>query len=799
MTSNENTKKTQKKKKRKPKISIRRWKFHRELEVLKEWEEKGVYDKYKLDANSKKPIFSIDTPPPYPSGKWHIGAVAQYTMIDMIARIQRLRGFNVLFPWGLDRNGINIEFTVEKKSHKSLHEFDRAEFIDLCKKEITKISDEIDRIARRIGCSMDFEDYYMTDSDKYRATTQKTFIELYKKGYIYEDLRPNNYDSSLKTTIADAEIYYETGETRLNYIKFPIEGQEDLNDESGHIPIATTRPELLCACQIILVHPEDERYTKFHGKNAILPLFDRAVPIKPHPAASPEYGSGAVMICSYGDSTDVQLFRELELEPIKAIDMDVRLTDAAGKYKGMTVERAKSEIIDDLDAYGYLDYHEIVEHKYPVSERSKARVEIILLKEYYVKQVDFLDALRKIADEMTFHPKKNKSILLDWINGVTIDWPISRRRYYHTEIPVWKCKECGEIHLPHPGPYYRPWCEDPPFKGDPCKKCGSKDGYIGEEKTFDTWMDSSNSSIYVLKYGQDQDFFSENHPCSIRPQGREIVRTWLYYTMLKNFLLLGKKPFDDVWISGLGMDKSGRKMSKSLGNVIDPDEIIDKYGVDAFRYWAATVSHVGDDFRIDEEKIKNTGKIITKLFNIARFTSFFENKSERLHEAELKPIDKWILAELNKFIDQATKGYDDFDFITPAQAVRNFASNIFASHYIEIGKQRAYDGDVAVCATLHTCLKAILKILHPITPFVTYRLYDMLYGEDIQFTDYPEKIMEDEVAEYGELSEKLLEFNSDVWKTKHDKKISLKDPIKVEIPEELEPFKEDLISMHHIE
>lgn len=799
MASKSNGKKKQKKKKRKPKISIRRWKFNRELDVLKEWEKNDVYSKYKLDPDSEKPVFSIDTPPPYPSGKWHIGAVAQYTMIDMIARIQRLRGYNVLFPWGLDRNGINIEFTVEKKSHKSLHEFDRAEFIRLCKKEITKISDEIDRIARRIGCSMDFEDYYMTDSDKYRSITQRTFIELYKKGYIYEDLRPNNYDSSLKTTIADAEIYYETGETRLNYIKFPIEGQEDLNSEDGHIPIATTRPELLCACQIVLVHPEDERYKRFHGKKAVLPLFDRSVPIQPHPAASPEYGSGAVMICSYGDSTDVQLFRELELEPIKALDLDVKLTEAADKYEGMTVDRAQGEILDDLDAYGYLDYHEIVEHKYPVSERSKARVEIILLKEYYVKQVDFLDELRDSADNMAFHPKKNKSILLDWINGVTIDWPISRRRYYHTEIPVWKCKSCGEIHLPEPGPYYRPWCEDPPFKDEPCQACGSTEGYVGEEKTFDTWMDSSNSSIYVLKYGQDQEFFKKHHPCSIRPQGREIVRTWLYYTMLKNYLLLGKKPFDDVWISGLGMDKSGRKMSKSLGNVIDPDEIIDKYGVDAFRYWAATVSHVGDDFRIDEEKIKNTGKIITKLFNIARFTSFFEDKSELLYKADLKPVDKWILAEMNKFIDLATKGYDDFDFIIPAQAVRNFATNIFASHYIELGKQRAYGGDDGVCATLHTCLKAILKILHPIVPFVTYRLYDMLYGEDVQFSDYPEKVMEKEVAEYGELSEKLLEFNSDVWKTKHDQKKSLKDPISVDIPEELEPFKDDLISMHHIE
>ncbi|MCP4762918.1 MAG: class I tRNA ligase family protein, partial [archaeon] len=610
-------KSTAKKSKRKSKVTIKRWKFQNELEILKEWEEKGVYEKYKLDSSSKKPIFSIDTPPPYPSGKWHIGAVAQYTMIDMIARIQRLRGYNVLFPWGLDRNGINIEFTVEKKYHKSLHEFDRKEFIDLCKKEITVISDQIDAIAKRIGCSMDFDNHYKTDSDEYRAVTQRSFIELYNKGYIIEDLRPNNYDPSLGTTIADAEIYYEEGETFLNYIKFPLQGAKDWQNDDGHIMIATTRPELICACQIILVHPDDDRFKHLHGKKALLPIYKRPVTIQPHLSASMEYGSGAVMICSFGDSTDVQLFRELKLKPIQAIDLEGKLTNEGGPYEGMSVDKAQEKIIFDLDMQGHLENSLKVRHKYPICERSKNRIEIILLKEYYVKQVEFIDDLRKMADEMEFHPKKNKTILLDWVNGVTIDWPISRRRFYHTEIPVWKCIECGEFHLPEPGKYYKPWCEDPPFKDEPCKKCGEKSGYIGEDKVFDTWMDSSNSGNFIIKYGQDDEFFKKNHPCSLRPQGREIVRTWLYYSMLKNRLLENKRAFDHVWISGLGMDKHGKKMSKSLGNVIDPDVIIEKGGVDAFRLWAATVSHVGDDFRIDEEKIINTGKVLTKYFNIS--------------------------------------------------------------------------------------------------------------------------------------------------------------------------------------
>ncbi len=782
----------------KPAISFKKWKFSKELEVLEEWKANGSYSAYKFDPNSKKRLFSIDTPPPYPSGKWHVGAVAHYAMIDMIARTQRLRGYNVHFPWCSDRNGINIELVVEKKEKKSLYEFGRAEFITKCKHEIALIAEDIDNIAKRIGLSADFDDPYKTDSDEYRTVTQSIFIELYKNGYVYEDFRPNNYCPGCKTTIADAEIYYKDGEITLNYVKFPIEGQEDLNNPNGHIIIATTRPELICACQIILVHPEDDRYKKFHGKRAILPMFNRSVPIRPHPSAKMEYGSGAVMICSYGDSTDVQLFRELSLEPIKALDLDVKFTEAAGKYQGLGVNKARKAILEDLEMHGHMEKQEQAPHKYPTCERSKDRVEIILLKEYYLKQVEFLDDIRNYAHKMKFHPPKNRNILLDWINSITIDWPISRRRYYHTEIPVWKCNKCGEIHLPKPGKYYQPWREEPPFANKPCTACKSTDGYTGETRTFDTWMDSSNSSLYVLKYGKDNEFFQKNYPCSIRPQGRDIVRTWLYYTTLKNKLLFNHKPFTHVWISGLGMDKFGRKMSKSLGNVIDPDKIINNYGVDAFRYSAAAISHVGEDFRIDEEKIANSRKTLTKFFNISKFTSMFPDKSRSIKSVGLRPVDKWVLAELNQCIKNAAKGYADFDFIVPLQVARNFFVNIFANHYLEMTKARAYEGDKAVWATLHVCLKAILKLFHPIIPFLTYKIYSEVYGKNIQFTRFSKPILKTEVQPYLQYTKTLMDFNAEVWKHKTDNNISKKLEIQKEVPEELEQFKDELIEMHHL-
>ncbi|MFX1414362.1 MAG: valine--tRNA ligase [Promethearchaeota archaeon] len=782
----------------KSKLSLKRWNFKEEFEILKEWEEKDIYDKVSFHERDKsKPFFSIDTPPPYPSGKWHIGAVAHYSLIDMIARIQRLRGYDVLFPWGLDRNGINIELVIEKKEKKSLFEFDRADFITRCREEITKISDDMTRIAKRIGLSPDYQDYYMTDSDEYRACTQRTFIELYEKGLVVEDYRPNNFCPGCQTTIADAEIYYEEGMTNLYYIKFQIESKE-LDDEDGYILVATTRPELICACQIILIHPDDDRHKKFVGKLAKLPLYDRTVPIITHPSASMEYGTGALMICSFGDQTDIVLFRELNLEPVIALDEHGLLTEVAGKYIGQTTKKAREYIVDDLEGWGLLENVEEVPHRYPICERSGDSLEIVMLKEYYIKQLEFVEDLKHMVGEMQFHPDQNKQWLLDWIERISIDWPISRRRYYHTEIPLWKCKQCGEIHLAPKGLYVQPWREDPPFATLPCRKCGNTAGYVGEEKTFDTWMDSSNSNLYTLKYSKDPEFFMMHHPCSIRPQGKDIIRTWLYYTMLKNWLLLSKKPFEHVWISGMGLDARGRKMSKSLGNIIDADEIIEKYGADVFRFWAASVCNVGEDFRIDERKIAATQKVITKIFNLCRFVSLFEDNSSDLDKFELSPLSKWILAEVNQLIRTAGKGYDEFNFKVPADSVRIFAMGKFASHFIEIAKDKAYQGDPATIASLHHVLKVILKLLSPIIPFFTYRICMDLYNIDIHDESFPELYKPDDVQDYLKYSKPLLEFNSMVWKKKNEQKISLRSPIKLEIPQELEPFSDELTNMHNI-
>ena len=765
------------------KIESARWDNRFERELFELWKKEGLY---RFDRETKKKIFSIDTPPVYPSGTWHIGAVAHYSAIDMIARTQRMKGYEVLFPFCLDRNGINIELVVEKKYGKHLHEFDREEFIELCRKEIDRISRDIIQLAKRIGMSAEFDDrdiYYETDSPEYRRITQATFIDIWRRGLVYEDYRPSYYCPDCGTTIAEAEIFYEERPTALNDVKFRVE-------ETGEeLVIATTRPELLCACRVVLYHPDDARYQRLKGMHAVVPLYDRAVEIVPHPAAQMEFGTGIMMVCSYGDQTDIQIFRELSLEPINAIDEHARMTEVAGKYRGLTVKEAREAIIEDLRKAGMLANQVTIRHRTPICERSKTPIEFIPMKEWYLKQLEFLGYVADRANEMRFHPERHRQILLDWISSVTIDWPISRRRYYHTEIPIWYCKKCGKARVPEPGKYYQPWKGKAPF--DRCE-CGGTE-FIGEDRVFDTWMDSSISALYVCGYLRDEELFKRTFPCSLRPQGRDIVRTWLYYTTLRIGQLLDSKPFEHVWITGMGLDQFGKKMSKSKGNVVEPLSIIDKYGAEAFRFWAAGEVNIGEDFRISEDRISGNSKFLTKLWNVSRFISNFDEKTE---PSALRAADRWILAELNDLVETCAAGYGDFNFFVPANGVREFVWNLFAPHYLEMVKHRAYEGDESALYTLHEALRTVLRLLAPICPFITDKIYREMYGRTVHTESLPEARADRKL--YEKPTREIIEFNSAIWKLKKEKGLALNTEFRAEIPEKLEALGEDLKAMHHL-
>ena len=819
-----------------PRLNDKRWSIDLEKKIQEEhYADATAYsDRYGFNPNSGKEIFVIDTPPPYPSGTWHIGAVAQYSMIDVIARSQRLLGKEVKFPWGVDRNGINVEFTVEKNTGKKMKTYDRAEFLKLCKDTIEEFTQSMRNTAKRVGLSMDYENEYLTDAPNYRMVTQTIFTELFKRGAIVEDLRPNIYDPVEGTTIADAEVERLQRRTKLIDVKWQTEDGEELI-------ISTTRPELICACGIVVVHPDDKRYEHLIGKKAMLPIpvegREISVEIATHPSVKSDFGSGILMVCSFGDQNDVAVFRELGLTPFQAIDLDGCMTEIAGPFASMKVFEARKAVIEYLENEGKV--HQIVEkeQEVPVSERGKNPVEIILLKEWYVRQTHMQDRIAELAEEIEFHPPRNKQFLLDWMENISIDWPISRRRWYHTEIPIWYADNRSKVICAPAGVYVQPWCESPPENSEVLDRDtrevlglygDMKDGLgevIGEEKVFDTWMDSSNSNLFVSGYLNDKDNFEKSFPTAIRPQGKEIVRTWLYYTLLKSALLLDKPGFKHVWIDGLGMDPWGRKMSKSLGNGIDADSVLEcgaggrtgswrvkgpdksvqlranKIGSECFRLWKACDAQVGDDFQINPEEIeaKYFG-VLTKLFNVARFASQFDTPGDLdTTPSDLSVEDRWILAEFSSTMERAESGWSNLDIYTATQALKTFGTGVLPSHWLEMSKSRLYDGDVNAAWTIHRIVRDLMSALSPVCPFFTHHISSTLYESSaVDVREFPTRTPDDETLRG--LTSAIEDFNGATWKTKKEAGLSLNAPIGgIVIPEELSEFTTILTQMHKLE
>ena len=818
----------------KPKITDKRWSIDLEKRIQQEHYGETYNNRYSFNPDSKKEIFVIDTPPPYPSGTWHIGAVAQYSMIDVIARSQRLLGKEVYFPWGVDRNGINIEFTVEKKTGKKMRTFNRGDFIDICRDTIEEYTQAMRETACRVGLSCSFENEYLTDSPEYRSVSQSIFVDLFKQGNIVEDLRPNIYDPVEGTTIADAEVQRISRSTKLCDVIWETE-------DGDQVIITTTRPELICACGIVLVHPEDSRYTHLIGKEIRLPLAvngrSKKVLISSHHSVKMEFGSGVLMVCSFGDQNDVSVFREFGLEPFVAINLDGEMTEISGPLSGLAVIQARKKAIEILEQENKLSSIKDHEQEIPVSERGNNPVEIILLKEWYVRQTHTLERMNELVSDINFIPPRNKQFLDDWMQNISIDWPISRRRWYHTEVPIWYTEDESKVVVPPSGVYVQPWRDSPPEGSEVLDRetketlgkyeemKGQLGVLTGEEKVFDTWMDSSNSNLFVSGYGKNQDLFNRAFPTALRPQGKEIVRTWLYYTLLKSTLLLDKPGFANVWIDGLGMDPWGRKMSKSLGNGIDANSVLEcgsggrtgswkikgtdgkqihlkanKIGSECFRLWKACDAQVGDDFHINPEEIeaKYFG-VLTKIFNVARFASQFEvpsNLNSKPNNLEIE--DEWILSEFSQMMIKVEESWSKVDIYNASQSIKNFSTGVFPSHWLEMVKSRLYDGDEAAAWTLHRIVRDILTSLSPICPFFTHYLSTILYAKSsVDVREFPDIIASK--SELLKLTNHVIDFNSEVWKIKKDNGISLNTEISdVKIPEELVILSDSLIRMHRI-
>lgn len=785
-------------KKLQPKITLTRWTPSKELELLKKWEEEGFYE-FKFSRDDPREIIAIDTPPPYPSGKWHVGGAAHYAQIDMVARYFRMKGFNVLVPFYADRNGLPIEVQVEKTYKVNPHEMaktpeGRLKFLELCKSFLDKIESELVNTWKRLGCGFVYWKNG-TDSEEYRKLTQATFIELYKKGVVYQAERPVNWCPRCKTTLADAELEYVEEDAYLYYVKFQVK-------ETGeYVVVATTRPELLKACKALVFNPRDERYSRLKGLHAINPLYGHEMLITAHEIVDPDFGTGLVMACSYGDHADVVMFRDLKLEPEVIINKDGVLTEAAEPLAGLTVAEARAKAVELLEKNGFIVKKEKIKHSVPVCWRCKTPIQIIHAKEWFLKQLEFKDQLLRLIDQIDFKPLMHKIKLVNWINSITTDWPISRDRYYGTEIPVWFCEECKSVLVPEPGRYYRPWIDPPPW--DKCPVCKApRDKLVGEKKVFDTWFDSSISVLYVTGYARNNELFERAIKNALRPQGQDIIRTWLYYSILRVYQLLGIPAFKWIRITGMGLDEKGEAMHKSKGNVIDPEPFLEKYGADAFRYWAAASAKLGYDYRFSENTIKTGLMFATKLWNIARYISSFPEPETY----ELRPIDRATLSLVNKLIIEVDEGYRNLDVFEPITKIYQFTWNYFAAHYIELTKSRAYNtsgkyseqAQMGAWYTLHYTLKAILRMLAPIMPFVTDAIHRELYGKSVHTEKFPEPD-EQYLKEPHDLAIAVQEVNHAIWKYKKENKMKLATPLKrVYLPESLRPIKEELEDLHAI-
>lgn len=779
-----------------PKIKESNWSKDFEPEIYNNWKTNAVY-KFK---KSKKPVYSIDTPPPYVNRPVHIAQVTTYCIMDMFARFRRMSGYEVLFPLGLDRNGLPIEMSAEKEFNVKLTDIPRKKALKFCEKLLEKYS--MESVTSFLKCGISFNSWkigkkigevYETDSKTYRALTQQTFIEMWKKGLIYEADRVNNFCPGCQTTIADSEIDYEEKQTLFSDIIFRVK-------ETGEeIVIGTTRPEFLCTCAMIIYNPADERYKKLEGKHAVVPVFGREVPIKAHTQAKMEKGTGLVMMCAFGDYTDIRFFREQNLQPVIAVNKDGLLNEYAGLLKGLKVKDGRKKILDVLKEKGLIVQQRQITHQTPICERSKDDIEFISMKEFYVKQVEFKETVKELAKQVNFYAPESRQILFDWIESVSIDWPISRRRFYATEVPLWYCQQCNEPIVPEPGKYYQPWKQTCPVKS--CPKCnGSK--FIGDTRVFDTWFDSSISPLAILHYDKNKVFFEKNLPCTLRPQGKEIIRTWLYYTLLKCYHLTNKCIFKDVWINYHILDEKGRKMSKSLGNIIDPKEILDRYGAEPFRLWAALEGNLmKSDFMYSYDRTEGASKTLTKLWNVARFISLMPESSGK---KSLLKTDEWILHELNHVIQFTKAGYEAYDFHNPAVKLKHFLWETFASHYLELVKSRAYNTEGKFSAeeqqgavfTLNYCLEVLLRLLAPIIPMITYKLYETLHKKDIHKEKFPEPGNELHIPF---TSEELTNVNSIIWKAKKDKGLSLKAEIKeLILPEKFKAIEKDFLITHNV-
>ncbi len=697
-----------------------------EEKIMKFWEENSIFT---FKKNNSKKIFSIDTPPPTVSGNMHIGHSFSYSQQDFIARYKRLTGFNVFYPFGTDDNGLPTERLVEKTKKVQSTNMTRGEFRDLCYNTINELKQDFIYDWKRLGVSCDFTKSYSTISKDSQKISQKSFIELYKKGLIYEQEAPMTWCTKCQTAIAQAEFESKDISSFFNDIIFKTTTDDGKVED---LIIATTRPEFLPACVALFAHPEDERYINLKGKTATVPLFNYEVPVLFDEVVEKDKGTGLMMVCTFGDKEDIDKWKRYNL-PLKIIFTKYGvMNELAGKYNGLKILNAREEIIKDLKENKLLISQKEIVHAVNVHERCGTELEFLKTKQWFISILDKKKELLKQVEKLNWYPEHMKSRMVNWIENLNWDWCISRQRFFGIPFPLWRNKITGEIVFPDESELPVDPLSDFPKNYPDCKNL------VPELDIMDTWATSSISpEIALTSYGLD---INENMPMSLRPQAHDIIRTWAFYTITRSLYDQKILPWNDILVSGFVMASKGEKMSKSKGNVVSPRDVIQKYSSDVLRFWASG-SKLGEDLPYKEQDLDSGNRFVTKLWNSFKFLHFFmQDESLKdfnpnvLPKNGLTTLDKAFLNELNQLIKQNTESYNKYEFDKAKYRLEKFFWQKFCDNYIELVKDRLYkpeiygvDEKLSGIYTYYNVLKSLVIMVSPITPFISEGIWQYFF------------------------------------------------------------------------
>ena len=718
------------------------------------WEQLGIYF---FNREDSRPAFTIDTPPPYPSGNFHMGNVLNWTYIDTLARFKRMQGFNVLFPQGWDCHGLPTEVKTEEIHKIKKTDVSPQEFVKLCKEVINKYITIMKKAIIRLGCSVDWTTEYKTMDSTYWKNTQLSFIQLHKKGLIYKGTHPISWCTSCETAIADAEVEHEQKHGTLHYIKFKLE-------DDNYLTIATTRPELLPACVTVAVHPQDSRYKKYIGKKIYVPIADRQVKIISDLSVDPKFGTGVLMICTYGDKADVKAVSTLKLPAIILIDDKGNMNQNAGKYARLTTKQAKKAVVADLEEKGFLEKTEPLRQEVGTCWRCKNPIEILEHEQWFMKTRIFTELIKQKTLEVIWYPDYMKKRMIDWAESLDWDWVISRQRIFATPIPVWYCKQCQETIIAEPD-----WVPiDPrnePPKISKCPKCRSRE-FIPETDVLDTWFDSSITCAVHAGWPDKPDWH-KLFPADVHPSGYDIIRTWAYYLMVRGLVLFDEKPYKSVLINGMVLGTDGRKMSKSLGNFVSTPEVFNKYGADAPRQWATGGGATGSDIPFRWEDVEYAWRFLRKLWNASKFAAMhLEDYDPNTKIPKLELIDRWLISKMEKLTEQVTEAMENCQFNVATDKIRQFTWHSFCDNYLEAVKHRLYQPESygeekrqAAQYTLYNVIYRIIQLIAPISPHIAEELYQIMYFDDkqrqsIHISEWPivnKELIDKETEKHGDL------------------------------------------------